>query len=389
MDEKILLVDDDANLLAAFQRQLRHRYNAESALNADAALDIAMTRGPFAVVISDLRMPGMDGIQFLSRIKERAPHTVRIMLTGNADLQTAIDSVNEGNIFRFLTKPCPPETMEKVIAAGVEQYRLITAEKVLLERTLGGGIKVLTDVLSLVNPTAFGRANRLQRFVRLMVNRLNVSNAWEIEMAALLSQVGCVTVPEPVLHKAFAGGALSFEERKMMEAHPQVAHDLIVNIPRLEGVAEAIAFQEKRFDGTGSPPENRAGDAIPLGARILKLILDFDALESRGVSRRKALAVLAGRAGWYEPALLRTLEDVIISLEVGDHFRLKEVALGDLAPGMIFAEDVFSGTGLLLISKGQDVTQPILMRLRNFAFNAGMRGPLRVLIPRDAVKPAR
>ncbi|NIQ03497.1 MAG: response regulator, partial [Nitrospinaceae bacterium] len=94
----------------------------------------------FAVVVSDMRMPDMDGIQFLSRVREHYPQTVRMMLTGYADVKTAMNAVNEGNIFRFMTKPCPPEVFEKVLSAGIEQYRLITAERDLLERTLKGSV---------------------------------------------------------------------------------------------------------------------------------------------------------------------------------------------------------------------------------------------------------
>ena len=115
-------------------------------------------KGPYAVVVSDMRMPGMDGIQVLTSIKGRWPDTVRVMLTGNADMQTAINAINEGSIFRFLNKPCSKEAMGKTLTAALVQFRLVTAEKVLLEQTLTGAVQVLTEVLSLVNPAAFSCA---------------------------------------------------------------------------------------------------------------------------------------------------------------------------------------------------------------------------------------
>ena len=140
MTEKILCVDDEANILEAHQRGLGKQFHIETALGAEQALGQIDAQGPYTVVVSDMRMPGMDGVQLLSEVRKRAPDSVRIMLTGFADLQTAIEAVNEGNIFRFLTKPCPQETLAKALSAGIEQYRLVTAEKELLAKTLRGAI---------------------------------------------------------------------------------------------------------------------------------------------------------------------------------------------------------------------------------------------------------
>jgi hypothetical protein len=117
------------------------------------------------VVVSDLQMPGMDGITLLSSLRKVSPDTVRVLLTGHADVDAAIAAVNEGNIFRFLRKPCPPGALLRALEASVEQYRLITAERVLLEQTLRGSLKTLTDILAFVNPVAFGRAIRSRKIV--------------------------------------------------------------------------------------------------------------------------------------------------------------------------------------------------------------------------------
>ena len=144
MSEKILFVDDDANLLASAERNLRRRFQLETALGAEAALAKMAERGPYAVICSDRQMTGMDGIQFLSIVKQRAPDTVRLMLTGNADLESAIRVVNEGGIFTFLTKPCPQETLSAALDNALAQYRLIQSEKELLNKTLSGSIKLLS-----------------------------------------------------------------------------------------------------------------------------------------------------------------------------------------------------------------------------------------------------
>ena len=132
--EKILLVDDEQSILDAFHRQLRKKYHMETALSGSEGMEKIAESGPFAVIISDMRMPVMDGIAFLSEVRQVAPESVRMMLTGNSDQHTAIEAVKHGAIFRFLTKPCSPENFAEALDAGLEQYRLIAGEKELLKR---------------------------------------------------------------------------------------------------------------------------------------------------------------------------------------------------------------------------------------------------------------
>jgi len=311
MTEKILFVDDELNVLAAYERQLRKQFDVTTMQGGEAGLQAMMVSGPYAVVVSDFRMPNMDGIQFLSRVKEMSPDTVRMILTGYADVQTAIDAVNEGNVFRFLTKPCPPDSLAKAIMAGIEQHRLVTAERELLEQTLKGTIQILTELLGLVNPEAFGRCSRIRKRVQSIALRKRLPGVWQYETAAMLSQIGGVVVPERIIERMYKGESLSDEESQLFEMHPMVGSDLIAKIPRMEQVAQMIGYQEKRFDGRGVPIGTIHGEEIPLGARILKVVLDFDILEAEGVPPVKALEDLKGRAGWYDPGILDVLEEIL------------------------------------------------------------------------------
>jgi DNA-binding NtrC family response regulator len=195
MAEKILLVDDDPLILEGHKRSLSREFLLETALGPVQALKLVTDNGPYALVVSDMRMPEMDGIHFLTQVKSVSPDTVRVMLTGYADIETAMSAINEGNIFRFLTKPCSREIMARTLTAGLVQYRLITAEKQLLEQTLSSSIQVLTEVLSLVNPAAFSRAERARRYIHHIVTVMNLGNPWQYEVAAMMSQLGCVTLP--------------------------------------------------------------------------------------------------------------------------------------------------------------------------------------------------
>lgn len=378
MTDRILLVDDDPNLLEGYLRHLRKEFAVQTAVGSEQGLKAVVGRDLFAVIVSDLRMPGMDGIEFLSHVRELAPDSVRMLLTGNADLQTAIDAVNQGQIFRFLTKPCPPDSLIHALREGAKQHHLIIAEKELLDQTLSGCVKVLSDVLALVNPEAFGRSLRITRYVEKLAGQLGVSDLWVLRTAALLSQIGCVILPEAVLKKVYRREPLSTEEDRIYDQHPFVASDLLRNIPRMQPVAEIIAYQDKYFDGSGVPHDRRSGDAIPLGARILKVALDFDAMESAGMPMITALAELRQRHGWYDPSALEALK-LVLADEI--KCEITAVPLADLELTMTLAEDVCATDHVVLATKGQEVTQAMLMRLRSFAETVGVMQPITVFVP--------
>jgi len=377
--DRVLLVDDDRNLLAAMQRSLYRRFDLVTADSGFAGIAALQKQGPFAVVVSDLRMPKMDGIQFLSIARQIAPDTVRVMLTGYAELQTAIDAINEGSIFRFLTKPCLPEDFYRVLEAAVEQYRLVISERELLEKTLQGSIKVLMDILSMVSPFAFDQASRLRHLARRLGVRLKVERLWEVELAAMLSQIGHVTVPQTILEKRYKGQQLSDEETKVFYSHPQAARDLLKNIPRLEGIAEAIAYQCKLFSGGGFPPDGRKGKAIPLIARILKVVLDCDALVQTGKTITQAVAVMRSHEDWYDPAVLGALEAE--GLEAEEGFIVRTVSLDELLPGMVLAEEITDGQGVVLVPKRYEISEVLKTRLLNFARFGTVSQPIKVLEP--------
>jgi len=142
-DYDILFVDDELRILQAFERQLRKRFSIRTAESAQEALKILEVDGPCAVIVSDMWMPGMDGIKLLTQVKNLYPNTVQIMLTAHTDQKTAIDAVNCGQIFKFLTKPIGPEALTSLLDSAIREYRLITAEKELLSQTLKGSVNVL------------------------------------------------------------------------------------------------------------------------------------------------------------------------------------------------------------------------------------------------------
>ena len=374
--EKILFVDDDVNLLQAVKRRYRKKFNIVTASSAKEGLEM-LASNQFAVVVSDLQMPEMNGIEFLAKVREEYPDVTRVMLTGNADLKAAIDAVNNGHIFRFCTKPCPVDVMINTLWSAIEQYRLVNAERELLEKTLLGSVKVLTDILALVNPIAFGRASRVTNYVKKITRKLALKDVWKFEIAAMLSQIGCVTLPGEALEKVYRNQELGEEEKKMYESHPVVGQDLISKIPRLDEVGQIIAYQEKLFNGAGKPENGVKGKEIPLGARILKIALDFDILVHNGMRPSLAFEEMKKREEWYDPDILSVLPSVISEEEAA---RIKEVDIEELDTSMVLAEDVKTTKGVLLISQGQEVTPSLIRRLKNFAQTVGVKEPIKVIL---------
>jgi len=382
MPARILFVDDDPNILAAFQRQLRKYFQVYTALGGNEGLKAVEGRDPFAVIVSDLRMPGMDGIQFLSRVRQTAPDSVRMMLTGNADLPTAISAVNEGNIFRFMTKPCEQQDLLKALSDGVRQYQLLTAERELLEKTLRGSVKVLSEILHLLNPEAFGRASRITRYASKVATEMGVSDVWQIETAAALSQIGCVILPETALKKLYRGQDLSGEEAQLFAMHPYVGSDLLSHIPRMQTIANIIANQEKTFEEPGPTQDSKQEESVPLGARILKVVLDFDTLKARGVANGEAFASLSRRRVRYDPTVLEAFHE-ILAAESGDEERTVMVA--GLIDGMILGQDVRLQDGRMLVARGYEVNRTLRERMKNFSVKVGIKEPITVIVPAKMV----
>lgn len=380
--EKILLVDDEPYVLEAIVRKLRNSFTLLTASSGEEALQILKTEGPCAVVVSDMSMPGMGGIELLTKVKSLYPQTSRIMLTGHADLESAIEAVNTGQIFRFLTKPCNVSVLEFALRQGLRQYELLQAERDLLNNTLKNSIKVLCELLGLANASAFRSSYRLREIAVYMAERLAIGKKWQIEIAALLSQVGCVTLPRDVLEKYHAGVPLGAEERQMCENHPQVAEKLIRQIPRLEKVAAIIGMQEPPKEKWDGEHEALIRDEVRVGAQILQIALAYDHLIGHGESHASALAILQNQS-LYDPELLSVLAAYEGWVRHGD---IARIPYQDLLPGMVMAEDAVAKDGAVLIRKDEEVSWAKIQSLDSLFKYIGIQEPLVVYV--KSVAPA-
>ena len=363
MSRRVLLVDDEPNVLQGYKRQLRKRYDLELAVGGRQALEVIESNGPFAVVVSDMQMPEISGVDLLSRIRELDERIVRIMLTGNADQKTAVDAVNEGNIFRFLNKPCQPEQLAAALDAGLEQYRLVTAEADLLNNTLSGSVRMLTQVLSLAMPKAFGMTQEARRLTRDLAEQIGVGPIWQVEMAAMLMRVGCVSLPADLLQKYLSADELTEGEQELVAQTPAVGHQLIAEIPRLEQVAELIRRQN-------DPP---SGDT-PIVSRILKVVGDYQRFAATRAPSKAVELLLSHPA--YD-------HDVTAKLAGLDSMQaeLLSVDVHELKVGMILEDHVVDLSGRILIAAGNEVHDAMLQKLQMVRRSAtGVREPIQVRV---------
>jgi CheY-like chemotaxis protein len=378
---QILCVDDEPNILEGIALNLRRSYDLLTATSGAAALALLSANPSCPVIISDMRMPQMDGATFLGHARTLAPDSVRMLLTGQTDISSAIAAINEGRIFRFLTKPCAIATLRGAIEAAIEQHRLITDQKVLLQQTLHGSIEALANVLALTNPVSFGRAARIRRQVSALAEHIGLVERWPIEVAATLSQLGYLTLPAETAERVQRGQALSKGEQTMVEGVPQVTEQLLRHIPRLEAVRSilALAGAPQRWGDAGS---DAARVAATRGAQLLRLAIEFDVLETGGEQAETAIQILRGRGTPYAADILDALAHQYRAAAQAE-YDLRELPVAGLRVGMVVAADLYFANGLLLVARGHEITASFLARVANYSARA-VREPVRVAVAREA-----
>ncbi len=363
---RILCVDDEPNVLAGLERTLFDAYDVTTATSGAEALEIVEEEEPFAVIISDMRMPEMDGATFLSKARQLVPDTVRMLLTGYSEVDAAIAAINDGQVFRFLCKPCPEPVLRSALSAAERQYSLIRAERQLLEDTLNGAVRALVDTLSLAAPLAFQQSASLQRLITHMVEELGEEEPWQYNLAAMLAPIGCITLPTDVVARAYAGGKLSAVEEAMVKKHPEAGRILLERIPRLHNVAAMVAHQY-------GPLPRDAPTEVAKGSAMLRLANEIQSKLRRGIDLGQAITEAKEKK--VHPHQLLDALGSYREEELGGE-RIINVA--DLKAGMVVLEDVCAANDSVLIAKGRVVDEMLIRRLENFANGIGVREPFKV-----------
>jgi response regulator RpfG family c-di-GMP phosphodiesterase len=384
MNNRILLVDDEPAVFDGIRRQLYKTHDLTYAASGVEALAMLEANGPFAVICSDMRMPGMDGASLLAEAARRHPDTVRVMLTGNADQETAVEAINKGRIYGFLTKPVTRETLAATFDGALRLHAVTTAEKDVLERTLAGSIRILIEILAATLPEVFGRTTRVRDLCRVLAGMVEV-NRWRLDMAALLGAIGWTTVPPKLIEKYRLGANLGVDEADMVARVPEIGARLIANIPRLGPIADIIRQQRHRFDGADAAGGTPVGTALSIEARVLRLASDLVETAGGAPPTEAHVLRLYEDDGAYDPELLGMLHG---------HLRHQQMTTAEQAPAV--AEETSIGSlsllhagdrlldglrftdGSLAVGADTVVTDVMVQKLLNLARLREFRLPIRV-----------
>jgi DNA-binding response OmpR family regulator len=355
---KILMVDDEPNVLSGYLRTVGRSFNVVCAEGGAAGLTTLESKGPFAVVVTDMRMPQMNGIEFITAARGKSRETVFMMLTGNGDQQTAVDAINHGHIFRFLSKPCPQEKLDAALRAALRQYDLVTAERVLLRETLAGSIKLLVDALELTHPPLAVLQSMVKQTHYEICAAIGLPRDWQTTIAGSLCLIGLVTIPGIKSNEAVSDEALGLAA--------SLGSRLIGNLPRLGSVAAMILHQRDAgmLPDEISPLSQKSIEEA--GAQALRFCVDLAQEQQRVGSRAVALRNLDAIKR-YDPRLVAAIRSSPDEAELAASTALLDLPIEQISAGMKLANDVKREDGTLLLSSGQVLTELSVAKLRNYA----------------------
>jgi len=373
MNKKVLLVDDDQNLLNGLRRHFRKNYKLLIAVGGREAVDLLKEHKDIAVIVSDMRMPEMTGLETLKVFHRYSPDTVRIMLTGNADQQTATDAVNEGAIYRFFNKPCSPETLGAGIDDALNHHRLLTAEKELLEQTLAGTVKFLVDLLAFSKPTSFARSTRIREWIKIIVPGLELKTGWKLDFAAMMLPLCDLIVPQEIWDKRDNNAPLTAEEKKTLEDAPQTIRSMVSQIPRLGDVADIVADTK-----LSTSVDARA---LSTEAKIL-IILEAIALTTNQLfPTAKTFKNVLPRLNDYDDQLFNSIQNLLLQ-DTGvdaEQFETVDIPVGALKAGYTLIDNLATQSGRLLLSSGTVLSKAHAEKLYALMQTSTFVSPIKVM----------
>jgi putative two-component system response regulator len=293
MKYSILVVDDEIDNLQLFLRTLRKKYNTFMANSSYEAFEVLKTN-KIDFILSDHKMPGMDGLEFLKKVGDLYPETIRILVTAYTDASTLINAINSVKIHRYIKKPWLPSDLMNVVdsSLGVYQLNLDNHELVNnLKELFTGTITAITEALDAKDSFTYGRSKRVTFYSLEIGKALKLSDTElsELELAGLLHDIGMIGVPEKVLNKT---GNLTDEEYEEIQKHVVYGVKILNEIKQLESVVKVVELHHEKYDGKGYP-YGFSGEAIPLGARIISVADAYDSMTSDRPYRKGLLHNLA------------------------------------------------------------------------------------------------
>ena len=413
----ILCVDDEPNILSSLRRLFRGKgYEVLTAISGAQGLEL-LEQQPVDLVISDMRMPEMDGARFLAQVRERWPNTVRLLLTGYSDVQSIQDAINCGEIYRYITKPWDDNDILLIVRHALERHQL-ELEKQRLEaltlkqneelKTLNSGleqkveertrqlkanflttIKILSSIAEMRGTGQTGQTRQVADLARKMATqlKLDMNEVQDIFIASLLHDLGRIGFTDEMLRTPMT--MLQGADLALFRKHPVMGAQLLMPLTDMAGVAAIVRHQMERFDGQGFP-DRLAGFAIPIGSRILTLAIDYYNLQQGALVQRhlkpeeaKSL-VMDGSGKRYDPQVVQAFRQVVDGGVRGIAESTDvELLSGELVPGMVLSRDVVSRDGLMLLASDHVLNERMIQQLQDFEKKSGHRLP--IWVQRSAV----
>lgn len=368
---RILMVDDDPDMLKAVTRRLEKYYEVVTANCGDEGLEKIDREGPFPVVVSDMQMPGMDGIRFVQRARRKSPLSVFIMLTGQVSEQTTLRAMNEGQIFRFITKPCSHEDLLATLEASWRQYHLVNAEKQLLQKTLVGAVDAIVNIFETVMPDGMIRSTSLQQIVDLVQDRLRIQKRWEYALASKLALLGYGLVGRSLEDVVSQPHFSEDDEHDLLEKACSKSAEILSKIPRLKTTADIIAKAAESTGVISTLTPISDSEVVQVGATLLRVALEWEAAKRLGLTHNDAIANVRRKLPELHPEAAYCLEDFHFEFLQARH---QKIPVYDLKVGMVIHKGIFSQDGRVLISEGRRLTKPLLEKLNNYlARGMGLR----------------
>ncbi|WP_342117441.1 HD domain-containing phosphohydrolase [Pseudoduganella sp. OTU4001] len=416
----ILCVDDEPNILSSLRRLFRGKgYQVLTAESGAEGLQL-LEKETVDLVISDMRMPEMDGARFLAKVRERWPNTVRLLLTGYSDVQSIQDAINCGEIYRYITKPWDDSDILLIVRQALERHEL-ELEKQRLEaltrrqneelKTLNASleqkveertkqlkanflttIKILSSISEMRGSSLPGHTRHVAELARRIAVqlKLDAQEVQDVFIAGLLHDLGRIGFSDEVLRTPVT--ALQGEALAQYRKHPVHAEHLLMPLAELAGTAAIVRHQLERFDGQGFP-DRQLGFAIPMGARILALAADYYNLQQGALVQRHLRAdeakslILDGAGKRYDPAVVQAFRQAVEGgVRGAPEAHDLELLSGELVPGMVLSRDVISRDGLMLLATDHVLDARMIQQLQDFEKKSGARLP--IFVQRSRVNAA-
>lgn len=377
----ILFVDDEPRVLEGIERLFADDFELLTASGgAEGLALLGRTSRPVALVVSDMQMPGMDGAAFLGRVAEAHPASVRILLTGQAGVDSAIRAVNDGKLFRFLRKPCPEPELRQTITAGLRQFELQSAERLLLNDTIGRVTGLLASMLGLYVPEVAEQGPEIQRLSAHITAQLDLPDRWVHAAVCRLWPLGLVSLPSDLIQRAMGRARLNKVDGDAWAKHAEVGARLLADIPRFEPVAEIVRRQGDAY--ADAPPS----DVVRTGVILLRVCRDVNAEIRRGTPFSEVLLALQPGAGPLAGRMLHALESLRSGVSGEQTLTVPAKAL---RVGMVLLDPLTTKAGVLLTPAGREIDPVTLERIRRFIESSGLKEPIRVRVPgEDSVAQA-